>query len=173
MRKIYGNKKPARRRVWVGHGQASAQRPGRPLDHSGSQSSARTSAIAHGQSSGKVLISNPLSFSASALASTQISSIHSGSISIGPRLGVLAIRRAKRRRCSLMVSVQLTERFCGWNCHLRIWASSTAMRLASSRCSLLPTSSISSAMCARSSSSKRPARMSDACSLAQATTSFS
>ena len=47
------------------------------------------------------------------------------------------------------------------------------IRLASSRWSLLPTSSISSAMWSRSSNSKPPARRSRACSLAHATTSVS
>ena len=74
-----------------------------------------------------------------------MSSCQSGLRKTALRLGVALMASAIRLRWSLIVARQLLDRFSGWLFHLRRCASSTAMRLASSRFSLLPTSSISSA----------------------------
>lgn len=143
------------------------------IQTSGSQPSERASAIDHGQFSGKVSASRPVSLLARVTASPQTTSSHSESLSFGFRLGTCPKWITTAFRCVFKVLCQLELRRFGWYFHLSKWARSTAIRLASSRFSLFPTSSISSAIFARSSWSKRPARSSAACSLAHATTSAS
>ncbi len=87
--------------------------------------------------------------------------------SVGFRLGLSLRCSTSRSRCSTTVRRQLVLRSPGWNCHLRRCVSSTARRLTSSRFSLRPMLSISSAMLSRSASFSRRVRSRSACSLAQ------
>jgi hypothetical protein len=71
----------------------------------------------------------------------------SGSASFERRLGASFRRRAMPRRWLRMVTCQLALRRPDRFCHLCRCAGNKTLRLTSFRCSLLPTSSISSAKC--------------------------
>lgn len=120
----------------------------------------------NGQSVGSSVSGRPVSSAASSRASRWACGRHA--MANGRRLGESSSNCSICRRCFRIVPDQLADRASGWWRHFRTCVSRTVSLLLSSRRSLRPKLSISSAMLPASIAERLPHRKSRACSTVQA-----